>query len=111
MKPRNANLEKGHGTAISAASWLAELRRKAGLSEAELAERLGVSQSWVAQVESETDVRVSTVSAYVAALGGELHFHALLPNGEDINLDQYPQSMSERDSEADPAEERTARIR
>ena len=31
----------------------------------------------------------------MAALGGELRFHAVLPNGEDVNLDENPEIMTE----------------
>jgi transcriptional regulator with XRE-family HTH domain len=83
-------LQRGFRSAATASVWLAALRRHAGLTQAELAKRLGVTQGWVSQIESEPDIRVSTVSAYVAALGGELQFRAVLPNGEELNLDEMP---------------------
>jgi DNA-binding XRE family transcriptional regulator len=86
----NPSLQRGFRTAATASMWLAALRRHAGLTRAELAERLGVTQGWVSQIESEPDIRVSTVSAYVAALGAELQFRAVLPNGEELNLDAMP---------------------
>lgn len=86
----NTSLQRGFRSAATASVWLSELRRHAGLTQAELAERLGVTQGWVSQIESETDIRISTVSAYVAALGGTLHFRAVLPNGEELNLDEMP---------------------
>jgi len=91
----NPALEQGFDTAISASVWLPELRRQAGLTQEQLAERLGVTQSWVSQIESETDVRLSTVSAYIAALGGRLRLSATLPDGRDINLAQtFPQEVA-----------------
>ena len=86
----NTSLERGFRSAATASVWLAELRRHAGLTQAELAERLGVTQGWVSQVERETDIRISTVSAYVAALGGEFRLRAVLPTGEELNLDEMP---------------------
>ena len=70
--------------------WLATIRRQAGLTQAELAQRLGVTQGWISQIESETDIRVSTVGAYVAALGGELQLRAVMANGDELQLDQIP---------------------
>ncbi len=82
----NPALEQGFGAAINASMWLPELRCQAGLTREQLAERLGVTESWVLQVESETDVRLSTINAYVAALGGELRVCATLSDGRDIDL-------------------------
>jgi len=87
----NPTLEQGFDAAISVSVWLPELRRQAGLTQEQLAERLGVTQSWVSQVESETDVRLSTVSAYVAALGGRLRLCATLPGSQDIDLTRVSQ--------------------
>ncbi len=87
----NPALEQGFSTAISTGVWLPELRRQAGLTQEQLAERLGVTQSWVSQIESETDVRLSTVGDYVAALGGQLRLCATLPDGRDVDLTRVPQ--------------------
>jgi predicted transcriptional regulator len=52
---------------------LAEQRRAAGLSQAEVAVRMGTSQPAVARLEAgEVDVRMSTVERYAAALGVRL---------------------------------------
>ena len=51
---------------------LAELRRFRGVTQVELAERLGWSQSSVSRFEHQRDMRVSTLAAYVSALGGVL---------------------------------------
>jgi transcriptional regulator with XRE-family HTH domain len=64
----------------------AELRRQAGLTQEQLADRLGVTQSLVSQIENESDVRLSTLAAYVAAVGGQLHLSATLPGGREVDL-------------------------
>lgn len=57
------------------AAELVDRRRAAGLSQTEVAARMGTSQSAVARLESgEADVRLSTLDRYVAALGQELEF-------------------------------------
>lgn len=89
-RPGNLQLEQGFNDAIAASTWLPELRRRAGLTQGQLAERLGVTQSWISQVENETDVRLSTVSAYVAALGGQLQLCASLPGGVKVDLSGVP---------------------
>jgi predicted transcriptional regulator len=52
---------------------LAEQRRTAGLSQTEVAARMGTSQSSVARLEAGlADVRVSTLERYAAAIGSQL---------------------------------------
>jgi DNA-directed RNA polymerase specialized sigma24 family protein len=52
---------------------LAEQRQAAGLSQTEVAARMGTSQSAVARLESRTaDVRASTLERYAAAVGGQI---------------------------------------
>jgi DNA-binding XRE family transcriptional regulator len=52
---------------------LAEQRRSAGLSQTEVAARMGTSQSAVARLETgDADVRVSTLERYAAAIGSQL---------------------------------------
>jgi DNA-binding XRE family transcriptional regulator len=52
---------------------LAEQRRSAGLSQTEVAARMGTSQSAVARLEAgDADVRASTLERYAAAIGGQI---------------------------------------
>jgi ribosome-binding protein aMBF1 (putative translation factor) len=52
---------------------LAERRQAAGLSQTEVAARMGTSQSAVARLESgNADVRASTLERYAAAVGGQI---------------------------------------
>ena len=52
---------------------LAEQRQAAGLSQTEVAARMGTSQSAVARLESGTaDIRASTLERYAAAVGSEI---------------------------------------
>lgn len=54
---------------------LSELRRDRGLSQTEVAARMGTSQSALARLESgQADVRVSTLARYAAALNVDLGF-------------------------------------
>lgn len=54
---------------------LATQRQSAGLSQTEVAARMGTSQSAVARLEAgEGDVRMSTLERYAAAIGGELEW-------------------------------------
>ena len=56
-----------------ALSDLVATRREAGLSQAEVAQRMGTSQPAVARLEAgNVDVRLSTLERYAAAVGGRL---------------------------------------
>jgi DNA-binding XRE family transcriptional regulator len=63
---------------------LTEQRRSAGLSQTEVAARMGTSQSAVARLETgDADVRVSTLERYAAAIGSQLEWQARARTGED----------------------------
>jgi len=62
------------------AAMLGELRRELDLTQATVAERLAVTQENVSQIErGVTDLRLSTLSRYVEALGGRLEVSAAFP--------------------------------
>jgi ribosome-binding protein aMBF1 (putative translation factor) len=59
----------------SVSGQLMTLRRELGLSQAEVASRMGTSQSAVARFEAgDLDVRLSTVERYTTALGARLEW-------------------------------------
>jgi len=64
---------------------LAEQRQAAGLSQTEVAARMGTSQSAVARLESGTaDVRASTLERYAAAVGSQITWRLNRP-GEGVS--------------------------
>ena len=60
---------------------LAELRLACGMSQAAVAQVLNVNQPAVAKLERRSDMYVSTLRGYVAAMGGELRLQARFPTG------------------------------
>jgi transcriptional regulator with XRE-family HTH domain len=77
---RRAKVEK-HKTAM-----LGELRRQLDLTQVVVADRLDVTQENISQIErGEADVRLSTLSRYVEALGGRLEIQARFPE-ETVSL-------------------------
>lgn len=48
---------------------LAGLRRTTGLTQVELAASLGVGQAQISKIERQSDMLLSTLSAYLTALG------------------------------------------
>jgi transcriptional regulator with XRE-family HTH domain len=61
---------------------LAEVRSLAGLTQSQLAERLGMSQADVSKLERRGDVRLSTLQAYARALDATLHVALQWKEGE-----------------------------
>jgi len=54
------------------AEYLTEMRKKAGMTQAEVAETMGVSQQRVSAIESGSVAELATLADYIHALGGEL---------------------------------------
>ena len=62
---------------------LARMRETAGVSQRTLAERMDVSQPNISRIEREDDLHLSTLSKYVAALGGHLEVRAVF---DDVDM-------------------------
>src|ERR1019366_10799807 len=54
------------------AAGLTAMRERAGLSQRELAKRIGVSQPRVAAIEQSRNVTIDVLDQYVSAVGGKL---------------------------------------
>ena len=65
---------------------LAELRNLVEFTQQGLALRMGTDQPRVSCVESETDMKLSTLKAYVEALGGEIRVYAEMPGQDPLPL-------------------------
>jgi transcriptional regulator with XRE-family HTH domain len=64
---------------------LTSQRRSAGLSQTEVAARMGTSQSAVARLEAgESDVRISTLERYAVAIGSQLTWQAHAGGAEGL---------------------------
>jgi DNA-binding XRE family transcriptional regulator len=59
---------------------LADLRRQSGLTQSEVADRLGISQPGISQIESEGEMQVGTLKRLVEVYGGEVILR--MPIGE-----------------------------
>lgn len=59
---------------------LAELRQALSLTQATLAEALGVKQAEISKIENRADVFVSTLRRFIQAMGGDLEIRAVFPD-------------------------------
>jgi transcriptional regulator with XRE-family HTH domain len=69
---------------------LAEIRRRTGKSQQELADRLGIKQPSLSKLERQTDIQVSTLQKIIQALGGKLEVLAKFPQGT-VTIGQFDQ--------------------
>jgi len=65
---------------------LQELRKAAGLTQAEISRNLEMPQSNVSRLERESDMLLSTLQNYIAAMGGSLIITVELPNKPPLRL-------------------------
>ncbi len=65
---------------------LSELRAQRNLTQQDVADSLNASQANISRIEHEDDPYLSTLRAYIEALGGELELSARFPDGEVIKV-------------------------
>ncbi len=67
---------------------LGELRKKLGVTQEELAERMEAAQSHLSKIENAEDYYLSTLKRYIQALGGRLEVHAVFDEAdhEEVRL-------------------------
>jgi DNA-binding Xre family transcriptional regulator len=65
---------------------LAEMRKGQKISQAALAEKLGIGQMQISRLEKRKDPRLSTLQRTVAAMGGTLTMVVTLPNQKPVVL-------------------------
>lgn len=65
---------------------LRDLRRAQQLTQERMAELMGVEQENVSRLERRADLLLSTLSSYVAAMGGKLRLVAEFPNRRPVTI-------------------------
>ncbi len=65
---------------------LRDLRQARHLTQERMAELMGVEQENVSRLERRADLLLSTLSSYVAAMGGKLRLVAEFPNRHPISI-------------------------
>ena len=70
----------------SFADRLQRVRCDLGITQSNLAERLGVGQTALSHMEKRNDLLFSTLNAYISALGGKLQVAAVFENMEPVVL-------------------------
>ena len=65
---------------------LRTLRQARQMTQASLAEQLGINQENVSRIEKRTDLLLSTLTKYVEGMGGKLRLIAEFPDSPPITL-------------------------
>ena len=79
---------------------LAELRKGRKISQATVAEALGIGQMQISRLEKRKDPRLSTMARTVAAMGGHLTMIATFPDQEPVVLVSSQLSGDAREHDA-----------
>lgn len=69
---------------------LQELRQARALTQQELAKQLKINQAALSKMESQSDMRVSTLKRILAGMGGTLKLVAEFPDG-NVVINQFDQ--------------------
>ncbi len=92
MPPEAQERAKGRTKAMLLELNLQELRQHcADLTQEEVAGLLDVTQALVSKFEHREDVLLSSLYAYIQALGGELELRVHLPGQDDVRITQFDQ--------------------
>jgi DNA-binding XRE family transcriptional regulator len=88
MGPERLAKAKVRAKEMMAEMLLAEIRKEAGFTQEDLAEKIGVKQPTLSKLESQDDMQISTLQRLIAALGGQLELIVHMPGG-DIRISQF----------------------
>ncbi len=93
MSPERLDRAKVRAGEIMAEMLLAEIRKETGITQQNLAKAMGIKQPSLSKLESQEDMRVSTLGQLIQALGGKLELIAHMPGG-DIRISQFNTQLS-----------------
>lgn len=66
---------------------LQELRERLGMSQGDVAKKVGVGQPRISKLEASSSPTIGAVREYVEALGAKLEIAAVLPSGRRVRID------------------------
>ena len=83
---RRAKIEHLTAELVEEVATLRELRKKQKLTQADIAQLLGIKQENVSRLERRNNIHLSTLKDYIHALGGKLHLIVEFPDQEPIEI-------------------------
>jgi predicted transcriptional regulator len=88
MSPERRERARLRAEQLIAEMPLEELRKARKLTQVQLAESMGLTQSSVSKLEKRTDMYLSTLAHFVEAMGGQLEIKAIFPDGA-VKITQF----------------------
>lgn len=79
---------------------LQDLRKARELTQERMAELLGIGQESVSRLEKRTDLLLSTLRGYVAAMGGRLRLVAEFPDRSAVDISSLSEATNEKPERA-----------
>ena len=83
---RRKKIEARAATLIAEEMSLRDLRQALTLTQARMAETLGIGQDGVSRLEKRSDLLLSTLRTYIEAMGGQLSLIAEFPDRAPVPL-------------------------
>lgn len=65
---------------------LQEIRKHKNITQEDIANLLGIKQENVSRMERREDIRLSTLTDYIEALGGKINISAVFPDNNEIQI-------------------------
>jgi transcriptional regulator with XRE-family HTH domain len=92
MSPESRARAEARTKEMVADMLLTEVRQLVGLTQEEVAKKLGIKQPTLSRLESQDDMYISTLRRLIEALGGTLEIVVHLPAG-DIRIQQFVKTV------------------
>src|SRR3989338_9528569 len=83
---RRAKIEARAQELIAEKMTLRDMRKTLNLTQEDLSDKLDINQEVISRLENRSDLLLSTLFAYIAAMGGELTLIAKFPGKEPMHL-------------------------
>ena len=91
MSPDSRGRAEARTKKMMADMLIGEIRRLVGLTQEDLAKKLGIAQPTLSKLESQDDMQISTLRRLITGLGGSLELLVHLPTG-DLRINQFEES-------------------
>ena len=96
---RRAKVEARAAELIAEEMTLRDLRRALDRTQVHLARGLGVKQETVSRLEKRSDMLLSTLRSYVAAMGGEIELTARFPDRPPVRLKTLAPVLAQKEAD------------
>ncbi len=94
MSPESQKLSKQIAKGLEREIMLTELRQVLGVNQEELGQLLNKKQAAISRLERRSDMHISTLRAFIKALGGRLELIAAFPD-KKYPIKQFEQETDE----------------